>query len=481
MTTLDAAALRLAALVASSEDAILSEDLNGTIETWNGAAERMFGYEASEIIGLPIWLLVPESLREEERQFRARALAGESVSHTETVRLTRAGTLLQVALSVSPIRVGDGDIVGVSRIIRDITARKVYEREAFRLAAIVNSSQDAIVSKSLDGTILTWNRGAERIFGYTAAEAVGRSIRMIIPADRMSEEDDVLARVRAGEGVNAYETIRQRKDGARIDISLTVSPILDDRGVVIGASKIARDITAQLLLRRELEEASRVKDEFLATLSHELRTPLNALMGYVHMLKAGNLPKERRRQAVEIIDRNAHILSQLVSDVLDVSNMVTGRLRLQMAEHDVADIVRAAIEVVRPALDAKRLVLSVDEGQTILLVRGDADRLRQVFWNLLMNAVKFTPERGRVDVRLSRQASLAQVTVADTGIGIKAVFLPHLFERFQQADSGIRGLGLGLALVRHFVELHGGQVTGSSPGEGQGAIFTVTLPLARPD
>jgi PAS domain S-box-containing protein len=408
-------------------------------------------------------------------------LRGEDVAHFQSYRRRVSGELVPVSLSLSPI-ISTGDIIGVSTIARDIGPQLQIEREAFRLAAIVDSSEDAIASKDLNSIVQTWNSAAERMFGYTADEIIGRSIRLIIPADRQREEDQVLDHIRKGEVVSHFETTRKRKDGRLIEISLTVSPIRDARGRIIGASKIARDITGQKDLLRELGEANRIKDEFLATLSHELRTPLNAVLGYTQMLRTGKIADDRREHVVEIIERNAQLLSQLVSDVLDVSSIVTGKIRLKPAPIDLLHVARAAADVVRPAIDAKGLIFTlVDDGQPLIGL-GDGDRLQQAFWNLLTNAVKFTPQGGHITMSLARTDGGAEITVADTGIGIPASFLPHLFERFRQLDDGSRrefgGLGLGLSLVRYFVELHGGQVTAHSDGEGKGSTFRVRLPLS---
>lgn len=350
---------------------------------------------------------------------------------------------------------------------------------AARLAAIVDSSEDAIVSKNLDGIVQTWNPAAERLFGYTAEEMVGRSITTIIPADRLDEEADVLSRIRRGIAIEHFETIRQRKDGTLIDISLSVSPIKTAGGIIVGASKIARDITAQRALMRALEEAIRAKDEFLAMLSHELRTPLNAVLGYSRMLRDRSLQGERLDRALEVIDRNAQVLSQLVSDVLDVSSIVTGKGRLNRATHDIRSIASNAADVVRPAAEAKGVALELHL-PTEAMCLCDADRIQQVIWNLLSNAIKFTPTGGTVTLTLRAGPNELEVTVADTGIGIPADHLPHVFRRFWQGESPHHhpgGLGLGLALARHFVELHGGTIDVSSEGQGRGASFRFRLPV----
>ena len=354
------------------------------------------------------------------------------------------------------------------------------------LAAIVASSDDAIISKDLDGVIQTWNRGAERIFGFTADEAIGKSIAIIIPPDRLHEEKTVLSRVRAGETVDHFETIRRRKDGSAVHISLTVSPIHGD-SKIIGASKIARDISEQHRLREEAEEASRLKDEFLATLSHELRTPLNIVIGYTSMLGKDLMGETQRTRAVEVIHRNAEALARLVGELLDTSRIISGKIRLDVREFDVSALVGEAVENIRPSAEAKGIALEAELPAAILLC-GDRDRLRQVMWNLLSNAVKFTPSRGRIEVGLSAEPERVRVAVRDTGIGVPPDALPYIFQRFFQAEAGRSrdqgeqgGLGLGLALSRSFVELHGGRIGASSAGLGRGTEVWIDLPRRSVD
>jgi PAS domain S-box-containing protein len=367
--------------------------------------------------------------------------------------------------------------------------------DAARLAAIVDSSDDAIVSKTLEGFITSWNRAAERIFGYTAAEAVGRHITLIIPEERHEEEREVLARLVRGERIDHFETIRQTKDGRRVEISLTVSPVRNSAGRIIGASKVARDISdrrrleqeRQALLRSEQEARAeaeglnRSKDQFLATLSHELRTPLNAIYGWARMLAAGRLDEAATRRATEAILRNSAAQVQLIEDLFDVSRVVTGNMRLEVRPLSVAAVVEAALDTVRPSAAAKGIHLeaSVDPGTGAMM--GDPARLQQVAWNLLINAVKFTPRGGRVDVDLRRAGDHIEIVVRDTGEGIAPEHMARIFQRFGQVDSSSTrrhaGLGIGLALVRHLVELHGGTVSVHSAGRGLGATFTVVLPV----
>jgi PAS domain S-box-containing protein len=377
-----------------------------------------------------------------------------------------------------------------------LAAQERAQIDARRLAAIIDSSDDAIVSKTLDGVITSWNRGAERMFGWTADEAVGRHITLIIPADRRAEEDDVLARIRRAEIVDHYETIRVTKDGRLLNISLTVSPLKDAAGRVVGASKIARDVTERrrfederehLLVRErqaraEAESSNRAKDQLLATVSHELRTPLNAIMGWARLLQTGDLDEAARAHAVEVILRSGSTQAQLVEDLLDLSRVVIGRMRLAMEKCDVTVVVNEALDTVRPAADAKGIALVTAFDPGAIQILGAPDRLRQVVWNLAMNAVKFTPAGGRVKVSVVRSKEHVEIVVADNGVGISPAILPQVFAEFQQEDSSSTrahgGLGIGLALVKQIVELHGGQVRAQSPGKGKGATFTVTIPQA---
>src|SRR5581483_10683377 len=385
-------------------------------------------------------------------------------------------------------------MTGTVRVARDVSGRLQSERAARRLAAIVASSDDAIISKDLNGIVMSWNDAAERMFGYTADEMIGESIRKLIPADRQSEEDEVLSRLRRGEKVDHFDTIRQHKSGTLVPISLTVSPVLDADGRVVGASKIARDVSDKRAAEAERErllaiaegnaaaaqQASRLKDEFLATLSHELRTPLNAILGYSRMIKSGIVTPENQVRAIAAVERNAAALAQIVEDVLDVSRIISGKLRLQVEPIDLGDVVRHAIETVRPAADAKHIRLEVAIEPDAGRVSGDAERLQQVVWNILSNAVKFTPRDGRVDVRVASEDGSVALTVRDTGIGITKEFLPHIFERFRQQDSSTTrergGLGLGLGIARQLVEMHGGTIEATSDGPDTGATFRVVLP-----
>jgi PAS domain S-box-containing protein len=424
----------------------------------------------------------------------------------------------------------DGMVVGYVGSVADVTRRKLgeFERERLleeeraaraaadearaeserlarmkdqileeraRLAAIIDTSDDAIVSKSLDGTIRSWNRGAERMFGWKSEEAVGRHITLIIPEERWAEEDDVLARIRRGQLIDHFETIRVTKDGRRLSMSVTVSPVTDSSGRIVGASKIARDVTERRRLqderddllsrerqaREQAEASNRTKDELLAVVSHELRTPLNSILGYARMLENGDLDEAARRHALAVIVRNVSAQSRLIDDLLDLSRIASGRLTLTFEACAVAAVVDEALDAVRPAADAKGIIMTTAFAPDLGGLVCAPDRLRQVVWNLAMNAIKFTRSGGHIDVAAKRLDETVELVVSDDGVGISPAVLPHVFEPFRQEDSSSTrphgGLGLGLALVKHIVELHGGRVYAASPGKGQGATFTVVLPV----
>ena len=648
----------LARIIDSSEDAIVSKNLDGIITSWNRAAEQMFGFTAAEAIGQSIRMIIPHDRQHEEDTVLARVRAGQAVTHFETIRQRKDGTLIPISLTVSPIFGDDGKVIGASKIARDIRDRTRAAVVSRHLAAIVESSDDAIITKDLNGIITSWNVAAERMFGYTAAEAIGQSVRVLIPAELQDEEDLVQDKIRAGEKIEHFETVRQRKDGSRLHISLTVSPLRNGQGEVVGASKVARDVSERVdllaaarehainteklaevgvvvtstlnretivqkvtdtateltgaqfgaffynatdpesgnaymlhtlsgapreafakfphpratalfaptfygqgpvrlddvtkdprygksapfygmppehlpvrsylavpvqgvtgsvlgglffghsecgvftaqherlalgvaawasvalenaRLYAEAQAANRIKDEFLAVLSHELRTPLNAILGYARLLRGNILSGDKAVRGLETLERNATWLTQIVEDVLDVSRIVSGKIRLDVQPVELPLVVDNAVETIQPAADAKQVRVQTIIDPNVGPVSGDPGRLQQVVGNLLSNAVKFTSKGGRVQVRLERVNSHVEIVVSDTGIGIRPQFLPYVFDRFRQAEAGTTrqtgGLGLGLAIVRHIVEMHGGTVEASSAGEGQGSTFRVYLPL----
>jgi PAS domain S-box-containing protein len=377
----------------------------------------------------------------------------------------------------------------------DIAREQQQLRDAAqaRLAAIVESSDDAIVSKTLEGIITSWNKGAERLFGYTAAEAIGRPIHMLVPADRAEEEPSILARLRRGERVDHFETVRVRKDGTHIDVSVTISPIRDHTGTVVGASKIARDVTYQKTYQRELrrakeaaEQASRAKDQFLSILSHELRTPLTpALAALGLMERRGDLSPQMRGE-IDMIRRNVETEARLVDDLLDLTRISRGKIELRMEVTDAHAIVRHTLAMFQQEMDVRGLESSIALRAKEFHVWADPQRLQQVLMNLLSNAVKFTAEGGIVSVRSTNTPDgRLSVEVRDTGRGIEPDVIARLFEPFEQGTQETTrrfgGLGLGLAITKSLVEMHGGTINAQSEGLGRGAVFTVEFATVARD
>src|SRR6185503_8754675 len=332
---------------------------------------------------------------------------------------------------------------------------------------------------------------------YKADEVIGKPITILMPPELYDEEDRILARIRSGRSFDHYETVRLHKDGTLIDISLTISPIRDEAGTIIGASKIARDITEEKraeeerarllererLAREEAEAANRLKDEFLATLSHELRNPLNVVIGYSEILRRSEDVANTGfvNRAAEVIRRNALAQSQLVSDLLDLSRLQMGKLAINQHPVSLLTIITDALETVKTEAEAKHIALRLNTNHDPFMVDGDPVRLGQIAWNLLNNAVKFTGPGGVITISLEPQGTGVQFVVEDIGQGIAPEFLPHVFEIFRQGDASSSrrqgGLGIGLALVKQLAERHGGMVRAESEGVGRGAKFSVWLPL----
>src|SRR5215471_2556160 len=356
------------------------------------------------------------------------------------------------------------------------------------LAAIVDSSDDAIVSKTLEGRILSWNRGATRIFGYEPHEVIGKPITIIVPAELHAEERQILDKLRRGERIDHFDTVRVTKDGRRIAISLTVSPVRGADGTVIAASKVARDVSERKVAEQRLQQseealrlADRRKDEFMALLAHELRNPLAPIRyALAASRKPGRTPAQLR-QAGEIIERQVTHMSRLLDDLLDVSRITRGTLELKKTRTELTSIIGAAIETARPVLEAKHHNLVLDLPTQPVQLEADVVRLAQVFSNLLINAAKYTDPGGRIQLRAFQQDDAVVVSVRDNGIGISADMLPRVFNMFFQTHSALAraegGLGVGLSLVRGLLALHGGSVEARSEGPGRGSEFTVRLPL----
>ena len=482
-------------------DAVITTGNDGRISSLNDVAEALTGWSRAEAIGQKldtVFRIINEETRQPVENPATRALREGVVlglaNHTVLIR--RDGREYPIDDSAAPIRSETGTVSGCVLIFRDVSNQRGLERQrteqlhtARLLAAIVESSNDAIVGKTLDGTIRSWNAGAERVFGYTADEAVGKNISLVIPPDRLGEEEQIIARLKAGERIEHFETERRHRDGRLLQVSLTISPIRDESGAVVGASKIARDVTERRRLEdslrslaADLSRADRKKNEFLAMLAHELRNPIAAISNAVRALRLGVSDADAVRSTSEMLERQVAQLGRLVEDLLDVNRITHGKIELRKARTALAPILQQAIDAAQPMCRNLGHEFTVTLPPHDIHVEGDAARLTQVVGNLLHNACKFTDPGGRIFLTVGQEGREAVIRVRDTGIGIATEHFPVLFEMFRQVDTSLErsqgGLGIGLTLVKTLVELHGGAVSVTSEGPARGSEFTVRLPVA---
>lgn len=558
------ASAQLAAIVESSDDAIVGKTLEGIVTSWNAGAERLFGWTAAEMVGQPILKIIPEHLQHEESIILGKLRAGERIERYETVRQHKSGRLLEISLTVSPVRDRGGTVVGAAKIAHDITARRRAERraeeeaqawetlsrlgqevaaelETERIAQAVTDAATEISGAAIGAFFYDIASGGQESYSLYSLSGAPREAFSRFPLPRATEifgptyrgegivrSDDIRADPRYGKmppyfgmpaghppvcsylGVPVMSRTGECLGGLFLGHSQPgvfterterlVAAIASQAAIAMDNAKLFQELRnreAQLnrlvsereqfleserAARSEAEHLSHMKDEFLATLSHELRTPLNAIQGWTTVLMQSPRSKEDA-QALQTIDRNVRAQSRIIDDLLDMSRIVSGKVHLEVQPLHLHDVIEAALDAVRQSAEAKKIRLHALLDSSIGLVRGDANRLQQVLWNLLSNAVKFTPAGGRISVVLERVNSHVEIVVEDTGIGIRAEFLPFVFDRFRQADSTItrrhRGLGLGLSIVKNLVEMHGGSVRVKSPGENQGSTFIVALPVSH--
>jgi hypothetical protein len=472
----ETAAFRLSTIVESSHDALISKDLTGTITTWNKGAERLFGYTAEEIVGKSEMLLIPPDHQKDEPKILAQVKKRERVDHFETVRRRSDGTSLNISLTISSVKNACGEVIGVSEIARDTTETKLAGISNSLLSAIVDSSDDAIISKDLNGTIMSWNSSAERLFGYTAAEAIGKSIAMLIPEDRLDEEPTILERLRRGERVEHFETVRRRKDGTLLDISLTISPVRNAAGVIIGASKIARDITARKRAEAEIRRINQDLEQFAFSASHDLQEPLRNIKLYSELLSRRYADKFEG-EALEFLGylgAGATRMEMLVRDLLAYTQ-ATGRQ--ECAEMTNAnEILAQTLELLAPTISQAGGEVTSD---LLPAVRIHRAHLQQLFQNLIGNAIKYRGhEPPRVHVTAGRQPRFWVFSIADNGIGIAKEYQEDVFGLFRRLHNTpeYSGTGIGLALCKRIVERYHGRIWVESEPR-KGSTFRFTLPV----
>jgi hypothetical protein len=524
-------------LLDASVDGILAFDRDCRYTAWNRAMERISGKKSADVLGRNAFEVFPFLKETGEDKCFYEALAGKSsVSENRPYTIPETGREGFFKGFYSPLYDAQDQIAGGIAIIRDITERKRAEAEAEeahqRLTFHVENSPLAVIEWDSDFRVSRWSESAERLFGWAPEEVIGKHVgdwHFVFDED-VDAVEQVTNRQRLGaEFLGVQRNRNYTRDGSVLYCEWYNSVLHNESGQLISVLSLVLDVTTRKLAaeeraqslvrereaRRQAEEADRLKDEFLATLSHELRTPLTSVLGWATLLRAGEVEETHIPRAIETIERNARSQARLIDDLLDVSRIITGNLRLDLRPINLAPIVEAAIHALRPTAEAKNIQLKMKFDSESCLVKGDPNRLRQVIWNLLMNAIKFTPRDGSVSVRLgcvvqdptsgvqgptsnvprqsairnpqseilpSDPSSYVRLTVSDTGEGIAESFLPFVFDRFRQAEGSISrkqgGLGLGLAVARHLVELHGGNIRAESGGPQQGSTFIVDLPLA---
>ncbi len=473
--------------LASIGDAVIVTDEFGRVSFVNAVAEALIGWSRAEAKEQPldrVFHIVNEFTRAVAENPVDKVLRSGRVQGlaNHTVLLSKDDREIPIDDSAAPIRAPDGRVLGVVLVFRDISERRFWELRAARLVAIVESSDDAIISESIDGQISSWNQAAERLFGYTESEIVGKPVMTIIPPDLYEEERHILEQSRRGERIEHFDTVRLTKDGQRIEVSLTISPVKNSEGMVIGASKILRDIRRRKDFEKRLLEEHRLKDEFLAMLAHELRNPLAPIRTASEILSRVPADSVHGQSAVTTIQRQVTHLQRLVDDLLDVSRITRGSIKLRSDAIELGSVVAQAVETVEPHLLEKQHRLSVipAPGREALYVNGDFARLVQCVGNILSNAAKFTDPGGEISVRTYLEGPAVVVEVTDNGTGISPELLPRVFDLFVQSDRTLDraqgGLGIGLAVVKRLVQMHGGEVAVESPSIGQGSTFRIKLP-----
>ena len=466
----------LNAIVDSSTDAIYSNDLDGIVTSWNKSAELLFGFTAEEIIGRPLAAIVPLDRVGDEPRILDLLQKGDRVEHFETIRCRKDGRRLDVSLTISAIRNALGHIDGVVKIARDVAETKRSERNSRLLSAIVDSSEDAIISKDLNGIITSWNKSAERLFGYSENEIVGLPVTTLMPKDRLDEEPLILARIRRGERVDHFETVRRRKDGVLLDISLTISPIKDSNGSIIGASKIARDITEQKRIHAEMKRANQDLEQFAYSVSHDLQEPLRSIKIYSQLLDRRY--KDRiDAEGIELLQflySGASRMEALVNDLLAYTRVMQSPSSLQVTDANHA--LEGALTLLGAAIVESGARVSWEALPSLPI---HETHLQLLFQNIIGNAIKYRSANRTpvITITAERQAGSCTFAIRDNGIGIDPEFKEKIFGLFKRLHTGdeYAGTGIGLAICQRIAEQYHGRIwVESEPGEG--SVFRFTIP-----
>jgi PAS domain S-box-containing protein len=472
----------LAAIVDSFDDPIISKSLDGTILSWNGAATRVFGYHPDEIIGKSILTLMPPELQHEEEDILRKLRAGQRIEHYETTRMRKNGERFPISVTISPIRDESGTVIAASKIAHEISDRRRNEESISRLAAIVDSADDAIISKTLNGIVTSWNRAAHNMFGYTEQEMIGQSILRVIPEELHYEEEEILRKLRSRERIDHYETTRKKKNGELFQVSVTISPVIDKSGKVIGASKIARDISdkkrvEQLLIQSEKLAAT---GRMAAAIAHEINNPLESLINIIFLARQHSAPESRIHQllitAEQELERVSHIARQTLGYYKDTGAPVSAHIH---------ELIQNVLSVYNSKMLSSNIAVDscYNDLQKISVSKGE---MLQVFSNVIANAIDAMKKQGGVLTIATRnildepQAGI-EIVIRDSGIGIEQENLQHVFEPFF-TTKGILGTGIGLWVAKQLISRRGGRITIASciTPKNSGTTVTILIPFALP-
>lgn len=482
----------LASIVESSNDPIISKSLTGIIESWNAAAERLFGYTAEEAIGRHISLIIPPERLDEEDRIIANLRAGQRIEHYETERLRKGGQRIDVSLTISPIKDDSGNVVGASKIVRDVTERKRADRERQNFVKLIESSTDFIGMCDLDGVPFFVNRAGLELVGLASVEEARRTPvqEFFFPEDQPRLMNEFFPRVLKDGHGEIEVRFRHFKTGEARWMAYKVLTLTDAANQPVGFATVSQDVTERKRLednlRRlatDLSENDRRKNEFLATLAHELRNPLAPMSNMLEVLKRADGNVEILKLAHETLERQLGQMVRLVDDLLDLNRITHDRLELRRNEVELSSVIQQGVEVARPLIDSVGHQLTVDLPAEPIYLNADRARLAQVFGNLLNNSCKYTRPQGTISLSAKRMDGEVVVTVRDNGAGIPPDKLDSIFDMFMQVDStsdrSQGGLGIGLTLVKRLVEMHDGSIEAKSAGEGLGSEFVVRLPVLR--
>lgn len=467
-----------------SKGGLINIKINGRISEWNEGAEIIFGYTAKETVGKHISILFCEEIFENEKRI-IRNLKKGGKEYYEASCKNRNGDTIYISFTAFPITDQNGKVVEISQFAKDISSHKIaYEKQNI-LAAIVNSSDDAIISKTLDGNITSWNRAATKMFGYSEKEAIGKHISIIIPIDRLDEETLIIKNIRQGKKIDHFETIRVSNDGSERHLSITVSPVKDNNGKIIGASKIARDISTRveaerqrLLYLQRLQELNNYKDEFMVMASHELKTPLTVILASLQILEM-EMKNDVRSEFVEKTVKQVKKLSGLITNLLDVSKIQAGKLILNISEIDIKTIIEEVVNNLQQT--TKKQTLNFNKENKPLMANVDKEKIEQALINILSNAIKYNKDNGKVSIEAGIKGRNIVVSVIDEGIGIDAKDIENIFLRFYRASgaaSSYSGSGVGLYISAEIIKGHSGKIWAESE-VGKGSSFHFSIPAIR--